>query len=121
MNTSRRQAGKALTAIALAASGLGASTLALAQGSGPIKVGILHSLSGTAQTVPLQQAAEVEGARLPAPLAPALVAARAVEAGAPAVRLAALLAAVDGLVEAHCWAPWVGATAARIAPSEAWA
>ena len=47
MNTSRRQAGKALTALALAATGLGASTLAFAQGSGPIKVGILHSLSGT--------------------------------------------------------------------------
>jgi urea transport system substrate-binding protein len=51
MNTSRRQAGQAiassLTALALAATGLGASSLAFAQGTGPIKVGILHSLSGT--------------------------------------------------------------------------
>ncbi len=44
MNTSRRQAGKALTALALAA-GLAASGSAFAQAT--IKVGVLHSLSGT--------------------------------------------------------------------------
>jgi urea transport system substrate-binding protein len=47
MNTTRRQAGKTLTALALAAAGATLSPLALAQAGGTIKVGILHSLSGT--------------------------------------------------------------------------
>jgi urea transport system substrate-binding protein len=45
MNTSRRQAGKALTAIALGVAALGISPLANAADT--IKVGVLHSLSGT--------------------------------------------------------------------------
>ncbi|MBE0549130.1 MAG: urea ABC transporter substrate-binding protein [Rubrivivax sp.] len=45
MNTTRRQAGKTLTAIALGLSALGYSSLASAQAT--IKVGVLHSLSGT--------------------------------------------------------------------------
>jgi urea transport system substrate-binding protein len=44
MQTSRRQVGKTLTAIALAAAGLG---LGSAQAADTIKVGVLHSLSGT--------------------------------------------------------------------------
>jgi urea transport system substrate-binding protein len=47
MNTTRRQAGKTLTALAIAAAGVTLSPLALAQAGGTIKVGILHSLSGT--------------------------------------------------------------------------
>lgn len=45
MNTSRRQAGKTLTAVALAVATLGFSGLAAAADT--IKVGVLHSLSGT--------------------------------------------------------------------------
>ena len=45
MTTTRRQAGKALTAMTLALATLGYS--ALAQAADPIKVGVLHSLSGT--------------------------------------------------------------------------
>jgi urea transport system substrate-binding protein len=45
MTTTRRQAGKALTAMTLALAALGYS--ALAQAADPIKVGVLHSLSGT--------------------------------------------------------------------------
>jgi urea transport system substrate-binding protein len=45
MNTTRRQAGKALTAMTLALATLGYSTLASAADT--IKVGVLHSLSGT--------------------------------------------------------------------------
>jgi urea transport system substrate-binding protein len=45
MNTSRRQAGKALTAIALGVAALGISPFANAADT--IKVGVLHSLSGT--------------------------------------------------------------------------
>jgi len=45
MNTSRRQIGKSLTAIAMAVSALGFSSLASAADT--IKVGVLHSLSGT--------------------------------------------------------------------------
>jgi urea transport system substrate-binding protein len=45
MNTSRRQAGKSLTAIALGVAALGLSSLANAADT--IKVGVLHSLSGT--------------------------------------------------------------------------
>jgi urea transport system substrate-binding protein len=45
MNTSRRQAGKALSAVALGVAALGLAPLAHAQAT--IKVGVLHSLSGT--------------------------------------------------------------------------
>ena len=45
MNTSRRQAGKALTAIALGVAALGTHTVVNAADT--IKVGVLHSLSGT--------------------------------------------------------------------------
>ena len=45
MNPSRRQAGQSLTAIALGVAGLGLSSFAHAQAT--IKVGVLHSLSGT--------------------------------------------------------------------------
>jgi urea transport system substrate-binding protein len=45
MQTTRRTVGKTFTAVALAMAGLGASGLALAQDT--IKVGVLHSLSGT--------------------------------------------------------------------------
>ncbi len=45
MSTTRRQAGKALTAMTLALATLGYSSLASAQET--IKVGVLHSLSGT--------------------------------------------------------------------------
>ena len=45
MNTTRRQAGKTLTAVALGLAALGYSSLASAQDT--IKVGVLHSLSGT--------------------------------------------------------------------------
>jgi urea transport system substrate-binding protein len=45
MNTSRRQAGKTLTAVALGVAALGFSSLASAADT--IKVGVLHSLSGT--------------------------------------------------------------------------
>ena len=45
MNTTRRQAGKTLTAMTLALATLGYSSLASAQDT--IKVGVLHSLSGT--------------------------------------------------------------------------
>jgi urea transport system substrate-binding protein len=45
MNTTRRQAGKTLTAVALALGTLGYSSFASAQDT--IKVGVLHSLSGT--------------------------------------------------------------------------
>jgi urea transport system substrate-binding protein len=45
MNTSRRQAGKTLTAVALGLAALGFSSLASAADT--IKVGVLHSLSGT--------------------------------------------------------------------------
>ncbi len=45
MNTTRRQAGKTLTAVALGLAALGYSSLASAQET--IKVGVLHSLSGT--------------------------------------------------------------------------
>ncbi len=47
MRTNRRQATQALTALALAAAGIAVSPLALAQAGSTIKVGILHSLSGT--------------------------------------------------------------------------
>jgi urea transport system substrate-binding protein len=45
MTTTRRQVGKTLTAVTLALTTLGLSSVASAQGT--IKVGILHSLSGT--------------------------------------------------------------------------
>jgi urea transport system substrate-binding protein len=45
MNTSRRQIGKSLTAVAMAVAALGFSSLASAADT--IKVGVLHSLSGT--------------------------------------------------------------------------
>ncbi|HWH81632.1 MAG TPA: urea ABC transporter substrate-binding protein [Burkholderiaceae bacterium] len=45
MNPSRRQAGKTLTAVALGVAALGVSTFAAAADT--IKVGVLHSLSGT--------------------------------------------------------------------------
>lgn len=45
MNTTRRQAGKTLTALTLAMAGMGYATFAQAQET--IKVGVLHSLSGT--------------------------------------------------------------------------
>ena len=45
--SSRRHALQSLSAIALAISTLGLGTAAQAQPAGPIKVGILHSLSGT--------------------------------------------------------------------------
>ena len=45
MTTTRRQVGKTLTAVTLALTTLGLSSVAFAQGT--IKVGILHSLSGT--------------------------------------------------------------------------
>jgi urea transport system substrate-binding protein len=45
MNSTRRQAGKTLTALTLALSGMGFATFAQAQDT--IKVGVLHSLSGT--------------------------------------------------------------------------
>jgi urea transport system substrate-binding protein len=45
MNTSRRQAGKTLTAVALGVAALGFSSFANAADT--IKVGVLHSLSGT--------------------------------------------------------------------------
>ena len=45
MNPSRRQAGKSLTAVALGLAALGYSSFALAADT--IKVGVLHSLSGT--------------------------------------------------------------------------
>ncbi len=45
MNTSRRQIGKSLTAVAMAVAGLGLSSFASAADT--IKVGVLHSLSGT--------------------------------------------------------------------------
>ncbi len=45
MNTTRRQAGKTLTAMTLALATLGYATLASAADT--IKVGVLHSLSGT--------------------------------------------------------------------------
>jgi len=45
MNTSRRQVGKTLTAVALGVAALGFSSFALAADT--IKVGVLHSLSGT--------------------------------------------------------------------------
>jgi len=45
MTTTRRQVGKTLTAATLALTTLGLSSVAFAQGT--IKVGILHSLSGT--------------------------------------------------------------------------
>jgi hypothetical protein len=44
MNTSRRQVGKTLTAVALGVAALGFSSFALAADT--IKVGVLHSLSG---------------------------------------------------------------------------
>ncbi len=45
MNTTRRQAGKSLSAVALGVAALGFASLAQAQAT--IKVGVLHSLSGT--------------------------------------------------------------------------
>lgn len=45
MNTSRRQIGKSLTAIAMGVAALGLSSFANAADT--IKVGVLHSLSGT--------------------------------------------------------------------------
>ena len=45
MNPSRRQAGKSLTAIALGVAALGLSPFANAADT--IKIGVLHSLSGT--------------------------------------------------------------------------
>ncbi|MCE2657181.1 MAG: urea ABC transporter substrate-binding protein [Rubrivivax sp.] len=47
MSISRRGAGKALTALSLALATAGFSSVALAQAGGTIKVGVLHSLSGT--------------------------------------------------------------------------
>jgi urea transport system substrate-binding protein len=47
MSLSRRGAGKALTALSLALATAGFSSAALAQAGGTIKVGVLHSLSGT--------------------------------------------------------------------------
>ncbi len=47
MTPSRRQAGKTLTSIALGIAALGFTGLASAQSGGTIKVGVLHSLSGT--------------------------------------------------------------------------
>jgi urea transport system substrate-binding protein len=45
--TTRRQLGKSLSAVALGVAALGLSSAALAQAGGTIKVGVLHSLSGT--------------------------------------------------------------------------
>ena len=45
MNTTRRHVGKSLTAVTLALAALGYTALAQAQAT--IKVGVLHSLSGT--------------------------------------------------------------------------
>ena len=62
MNTTRRQAGKTLTAVAFGVAGLGLGPLAHAQAT--IKVGVLHSLSGTmaiSETVLKDEAAVILG------------------------------------------------------------